>query len=114
VTGPAAAAPREGWAPDACTLPTAERPLRRAEFDSLLGTALRAQRRLEPTVLLWDLDPAVEAEARDLAARETECCSFFSFAFTPGADELRVEVRVPPAHVAVLDALAARGRPRPA
>jgi len=35
------------WVPDACTLPTAERPLRLAELDDLFATAVRAVHRLD-------------------------------------------------------------------
>jgi hypothetical protein len=96
------------WAPEACTLPTAERPLRVAEFDDLFVTALRGQQRTAPTRLRWHLDPAAEDRARDLTARETACCSFFTFTFAPTADSLNLEVAVPHTQVAVLDALAAR------
>jgi hypothetical protein len=94
------------WAPAACTLPTAERPLRRAEFDELFTTALRAQHRVSATTLRWELDPAAEARARDLAARESGCCSFFTFTFHPGPQALRLDVSVPPARSDVLDGLA--------
>ncbi len=93
------------WVPEACTLPTAERPLRLAEFDQLFATALREQQRLSPTVLRWVIDPAAEAVARDLTVRERACCSFFSFAFTGDGDAVRLDVQVPAAHVDVLDAL---------
>lgn len=98
----------EGWVPEACTLPTVERPLRVAEFDELFRTALRGQRRLSPTQLRWELAADAEAAAADLVAREVSCCSFFAFAVTAAVDAVRVDVRVPVAHVAVLDALAAR------
>ncbi len=97
------------WAPQACTLPTVELPLRLAEFDDLFATALRDQRRLSPTALRWRLDPAAEATARDLTARESACCSFFEFAVTPDpATEgaaLILDVRVPAQYADVLDAL---------
>ncbi|GGN94375.1 hypothetical protein GCM10010112_83630 [Actinoplanes lobatus] len=96
------------WAPEACTLPTVERPLRLAEFDDLFATALRGQQRMSATVLRWDLDPAAEATARDLSGRESRCCSFFTFTFDPGDGVLRLDVEVPAAHVDVLDALAGR------
>ena len=96
------------WAPEACTLPTVERPVRLAEFDDLFATALLAQHRPSATVLRWDLDPAAEARARELTGRESNCCSFFVFTFDPGDEVLRLDVRVPAAHVEVLDALAAR------
>jgi hypothetical protein len=93
---------------DACTLPTAERPLRLAEFDELFARALRGQQRLSPTRLRWRLDPAAEPTARDLTGRESECCSFFSFTFAPADGVVQLDVAVPDAHVDVLDALAAR------
>jgi len=96
----------EDWVPEACTLPTVERPLRLAEFDDLFATALRDQQRPTPTRLRWRLDPAAEEIARDLTAREAACCSFFSFTITPAGDQLDVEIQVPPAYVPVLDALA--------
>ena len=95
-----------------CTLPTADRPVRPAEFDDLLATALRDQQRPEPTVLRWRLDRSAEAKARELAGRESACCSFFSFSFVPDATGVLVEVRVPASHAAVLDALAARAAVR--
>jgi hypothetical protein len=50
------------------------------------------------------------ATARDLAARETQCCSFFDFEvdYVAGSDTVIVDIVVPDAHVAVLDALAER------
>jgi hypothetical protein len=96
------------WVADVCTLPTADRPVRVAEFDALFARGLTAQERVSPTVLRWMLDPGVELTARDLTAREGACCSFFSFEFTAGADAVQLEVTVPPARVEVLDALAVR------
>ena len=105
VTGPV-------WVPEACTLPTVQRPLRLAEFDAVFATALRGQQRVAPTQLRWQLDPAVEATARDLTARESSCCCTFTFTFTPrgaaGDELLELQVQVPARHVDVLDALAAR------
>src|SRR5215204_6057454 len=101
---------------EGCTLPTAERPLRIAEFDDLFSTALTAQTRPSPEVLRWSLDPRAEAFARDLAARETQCCSFFAFtfAFTFASEgqTLQMDVRVPAVQTEVLDALAARAAAR--
>jgi hypothetical protein len=96
------------WAPDACTLPTVEQPLRVAEFDDLFA-AVRTVRRDDPTRLTLLLEPAPgRAEVvRDLTRRESECCSFFRFGIEEG-DPLRLEIAVPAAHVQVLDAIAAR------
>ena len=69
------------WVPEACTLPTAEQPLRLAEFDALFTAAVRGSTRLSPTHLRLQLtgDPDLEAVVRDLTVRESECCSFFMF-----------------------------------
>lgn len=97
--------------PDACTLPTADRPLRLAEFDRLFRDAVQGADRLSATNLRLRLDGGEQLAAtiRDLIARESSCCSFFAFDLrrsTPGP--LTLDVRVPPAHVDVLDALAQR------
>src|SRR3954469_5815614 len=93
------------WVPEACTLPTAERPLRLEEFDVLFATALRGQQRLSPTMLRWRLAPTAAPTVLDLTARETECCSFIAFAMTANDEAVSVDVKVPAAHVDVLDAL---------
>ena len=93
---------------EACSLPLVERPLRLVEFDALFAHGLTAQERLSPTVLRWTLDPRVELTARDLTARETGCCSFFTFGFTVGGSAVHLDVDVPSAQIEVLDALAAR------
>ena len=98
----------EVWVPEVCTLPTADRPLRLAEFDDLFAAALRGQQRLSRTRLRWRLDPAAEQAARDLTGRESECCSIFSFTFAPAAGAVQLDVAVPEAHAGVLDALADR------
>jgi hypothetical protein len=106
MTAPASS---DNWVPTACTLPTSEQPLRRAEFDALFATALRSVHRGSRTELALTLAPAPgRADAvRDLVRRETECCSFFDFRLEDG-DPLRLLVTVPDAYAGVLDALAAR------
>lgn len=97
-----------GVVPAACTLPTAEQPVRVAEFRRLLAGNVRTVDRVSPRLLRLDLDGAVEAAARDLAARETECCSFFSFAISrTGPATVRMDVEVPAGRTDVLDGLAA-------
>jgi hypothetical protein len=96
--------------PDACTLPTAERPLRQAEFDELFATAVR---RVEPVTAtharLHLAGPAHLADqVRDLTARETECCSFFTFTVTPQGDAVVLDIEVPTAYTAVLTSLVER------
>ncbi|MEU7897968.1 hypothetical protein AB0B45_34550 [Nonomuraea sp. NPDC049152] len=99
-----------GWAPSACTLPTAEQPLRVAEFDALFADAVQGVARLERTRLRLDLVFSSDnaAQAAELAARENGCCSFFTFALTIADGSLALEVAVPAEHVEVLDALQAR------
>ena len=98
------------WTPQQCTLPTTERPLRVEEFDTLFAQAAtgvertgqgRARVRLRP-------GPDAASRAAGLAARETDCCSFFTFTLTVASGELTLEVSVPAAHADVLDALTAR------
>ncbi|GAB4588818.1 hypothetical protein [Nocardia sp. IFM 10818] len=94
---------------DACALPTTEQPLRIAEFDALFRDALRGIDRVSPTRLRLDLDAAAETRARELAARESSCCSFFAFGFAQAGKQLvRMDIDVPPARSEVLDGLAAR------
>jgi hypothetical protein len=96
------------WVPEACTLPTTEQPVRVRELDDLFATALRGLHRISPTQLRWWLDRASEATARDLTARETRCCSFFTFTFTAAGDEVQLDVQVPGNRIDVLDGLTRR------
>jgi hypothetical protein len=100
----------EDWTPDACTLPTAERPLRVGEFDELFTSVARAERR-RPTRLDLLLPRDVEAAGRDLARREGDCCSFFTFDFESIGDGVVMHIAVPPRQVEVLDAIEARVAP---
>ncbi|MFI8974228.1 hypothetical protein ACIGO9_15180 [Nocardia asteroides] len=99
---------QDGWVPAACTLPTVEQPIRVAEFDQFFTTSTRTTRRPDPTRLEVVVDPGAESAARELAGRESSCCSFFTFDFATGTDGLVMGVGVPPAYVEVLDAFAAR------
>lgn len=96
--------------PQACTLPTVQRPLRIAEFDRLFATGVRSVVRVDPRRARLELvpEPAVAARAVDLVVRESMCCSFFSFALTVAGGQVSLEVAVPDGQVAVLDALAGR------
>ncbi|KUM71546.1 hypothetical protein AB0937_11980 [Streptomyces sp. NPDC047880] len=98
------------WVPQSCTLPTEEQPLRVAEWDALFAERLISLSRPSPLRLRLDLagGPGVEERARDLVERESGCCSFFTFAITPGEDMSSLDISVDSAHEAVLDALAAR------
>ncbi|MGN2642106.1 MULTISPECIES: hypothetical protein [Nocardia] len=94
----------------ACTLPTTERPTRLAEFDQFFTDAVTATARPNPTRLELHLTGEGDAErvGRDLAARESACCSFFTFTFAPAPAGTLMRIEVPALHVEVLDTLAAR------
>ena len=97
------------WVPAACTLPTAEQPFRVAEFDHLFADHLRSAVRVGPQILDLVLAADSRATAEDLTARESECCSFFTFEFTDTPDgDLRLRIGVPPARTGVLDGLSER------
>ncbi|MFI1585544.1 hypothetical protein [Embleya sp. NPDC020630] len=97
------------WVPQSCTLPTEEQPLRVAEFDTLFVDALVRVERPARVRARLVLDAAAEPAARELAARETSCCSFFTFTFEHDeTGRLLMDVAVLEAHVPVLDALVAR------
>jgi hypothetical protein len=113
-------APAEWVAVDACTLPTADQPLRVAEFDDLFATALRAIERPDAAararLVLAGGDGLAERVQR-LADAETVCCSFFTFTLTPlatdkvddaGRTVLALDIEVPVARADVLAALVQR------
>ncbi|MEU1506841.1 hypothetical protein [Kitasatospora sp. NPDC005748] len=107
------------WVPTSCTLPTEQQPLRVAEWDGLFTDHLTAVTRPDRLRLHLLLDAAegTDEKVRDLADRESGCCSFFTFTVTPATDgEVHLEVEVDPAHEKVLAALHERitatgGRP---
>ena len=112
------------WTPRTCTLPTAQQPFRVAEFDDLFRECVIAVDRADATSVRLTLDGGDEVAARvlDLTARETECCSFFTFTITPNeastveastveassGEGLTLDIAVPAEHVGVLDALTER------
>ena len=97
----------EDWAPEACTLPTSERALRVAEFDEFFKTVLQIERP-RPTRLDLMLPRDAEAVGRDLARRDSECCSFFEFGFETNGSDVVMNIGVPPTRIDVLDALEVR------
>ena len=99
-----------GWVPQACTLPTAEQPLRVAAFDALFAEAVTGVERVAPdrVRLVLRAGPGIAGRVAELAAAETDCCSFFTFVLTVSGGVLSLEAQVPGQYVEVLDALAAR------
>ena len=102
--------PADLWAPDACTLPTSEQPLRVTEFDQLFAEAVTGiERSTKGTVrLLLRPDPEVAAHAAALCVRETRCCSFFDFSISVRDGQVSLKISVPLSHIDVLEALADR------
>ncbi len=97
--------------PDSCTLPTAEQPLRRAEFDTLFAASIRTVERSSDrhARLVLTGDETLAARVQQLADAETACCSFFTFTLTPQPpDRVALDVEVPPTRSDVLAALVGR------
>ena len=97
----------DDWVPSACTLPTVEQPLRRAEFDDLFATDVLAVDQTSPEAVRFELraDPDVAARAADLAVGETGCCSFFTFSLTATGGRVHLDVAVPESQTPVLNSL---------
>jgi hypothetical protein len=112
---------------DACTLPTAERPLRLAEIDELFATALRRVERPRAgdtrARLVLVGDDGLADRVQLLADAESACCSFFTFGVSTledpatarsversDADQVAVafDVEVPTPYADVLDGLVDR------
>jgi thioredoxin len=109
-SGPAIGA-ATAWVPtEACTLPTADQPMRLAEFEELFTSSLLGLHREESGWLRLRLNggAAVETRTRELTAREAECCAFFEFTVGREGDQVIVDVRVPADKEVVLDGLAAQ------
>ncbi len=94
----------------ACRLPTAERPLRLAEFDDLF-TSLHlvewAGGNCARLLLVGDV--ALADRAQRLTDAESSCCSFFTFDVSMHeGGVVALDIEVPPAYVDVLAGLVAR------
>jgi hypothetical protein len=92
-----------------CTLEPSAMPARAEAFERLFARAL-LRREASPGRLVWTLRGSDEilAEARALAAAESECCSFFTFELERQGEQLRWSVTVPPGRedtLALLDRL---------
>lgn len=98
-------------ATDACTLPTAERPLRLAEFDTLFTEAVTGVERAGNSARLHlSGDDRLADRVRDLADRESACCSFFTFAIETQPQGLTLHITVPPQRMDILSSLADRAQ----
>jgi hypothetical protein len=104
----------DDWVPEACTLPTLEQPLRRAEFDDLFAIDVIAVAQESPQRVRLDLraEPSTAARAAEFAAMETDCCSFFTFDLAISNGQVSMVIGTGAAHEAVLAAVAARAEAR--
>ena len=94
--------------PDACTLPTEERPIRVAEFDELFTTQVVSSARRSPNRLELHLRPGCADSVRDLTEREAQCCSFFTFTVRDQPDAVVLDIVVPDTYQDVLDGMEKR------
>ncbi len=104
----------DDWFPIACTLPTVEQPLRRAEFDAFFAEDVTGVEQVSPERLRFELRgrPGAAARAAGLAVKETGCCSFFTFDLSIGDGTVSMTVSTGAAHAPVLAALKDRAAAR--
>ncbi len=96
---------------EACTLPTAARPLRLAEFDDLFASSVRTvEHRGTAVRMVLSGGAGLVEQVRDLTERESSCCSFFTFGIEGTDEDLTLDISVPPVRQDILDALADRAR----
>jgi hypothetical protein len=94
---------------DSCTLPTAERPLRLAEFDALFASSARSvSRDVDGVRIRLAGSGGLREHVRGLTDRETACCSFFAFKIEGLDDDLTLHIVVPVERRENLEALADR------
>ena len=91
--------------PIACSLSTAETEDRLSAWAALLGQATERHSTAAGERVRLPAQPAVAAQAAELAALEADCCRFFTFTITVGAGSLWLEVEAPPEGRPLLDAL---------
>jgi hypothetical protein len=89
--------------PIACTLTPGAMADRRMAWQGLADRALRAKRATPRGVeLTYAPREAVEAELRELAALEAECCSWATWSVRHDAERVVLEVTAPPEAVGAL------------
>lgn len=94
---------------DACTLPTADRPVRLAEFDELFAQHVRTvERHGDALRLRMSGGPGLRERVVDLTERESGCCSFFTFLIDGTDDRLVLDIQVPSERRGMLDSVADR------
>jgi hypothetical protein len=81
--------------PVACTLTAEQAPDRVAEWRDALAVAQVRERTPEGYRLRFPKDAANASRLADLAAREVDCCAFFTFTVTLTNAELVLDVLAP-------------------
>jgi hypothetical protein len=91
--------------PVACTLQPSEVPARLSEWQALLAHAVEKTEIGDGVRVQFDdsVDPTAVV---DLAARERDCCAFFTFAVELSPDGVALEIRAPGEAAALARALA--------
>jgi hypothetical protein len=98
--------------PIACSLTSTAAQSQLEEWRSVLAATVSGARRPSPTRLEFPLREAVGRDGGQLAAvvalarREQACCPFFGFALDIRAEEVVLQVTVPPDAVPILDGFA--------
>lgn len=82
--------------PIACSLTADEAPDRVDAWRSTLESALTRETTAAGFRLGFPRDPAIASRLADLAAREVDCCAFFTFTVTFTHDALQLDVAAPP------------------
>jgi hypothetical protein len=87
-----------------CSLSAGDYAERRSAWARLNGRALREQR-VTPQGMELRFTGGVEAELRELARLEAECCSFAEWTVRADGDQLRLDVTAPAESVPAVHAL---------
>jgi DNA-binding transcriptional MerR regulator len=91
-----AADPDELEVPVACTLGVADQPGRLAAWTGLLAAVQHRERVDGGLRLVFAPDPEFAARLADLATREQQCCSFFTFTLRLTGQAVELDVTAPP------------------
>ena len=103
--GPGCGCDTDVAAPIGCTLSSDDRAGRASAWAELLAHATDHEPTARGVRMRFDAEPRLVSAVADLAVREAECCSFFSFTLTVDAERAWFEVAAPPDGRVVVDAL---------
>jgi MerR family copper efflux transcriptional regulator len=88
--------PAELEVPVACTLGAADQPGRLAAWTELLAAVQHREPIAGGLRLVFAPDPAFAGRLADLATREQQCCSFFTFTLRLTGQTVELDVTAPP------------------